>query len=107
MRRILGMMILLGLLFGLSIVGGALAAAGPTTQDCLGCHGDKDLTKPAAGKPGSLFTDEALFKKSVHGRLECTACHTGISEVPHPEQLPAVACQTCHAGAARAFAASI
>jgi len=107
MRRILGMMILLGLLFGLSIVGGALAAAGPTTQDCLGCHGDKDLTKLGAGKPVSLFTDEALFKKSVHGRLECTACHTGISEVPHPEQLPPVSCQKCHAGAARAFAASI
>lgn len=117
MKRNLAFMIFLGLALGLPVAAAPVAtaaqpgpagqAAGPSNEDCLGCHADKDLTKQAAGKPVSLFTDEALFKQSVHGRLECTACHTGISEVPHPEKLPSVACQTCHAGAARAFAASI
>ncbi|MBI4840969.1 MAG: hypothetical protein HY803_07825 [candidate division NC10 bacterium] len=107
-----GMIILSGLflgLLGLMVlrVGLPAQAAGPTAQECLGCHADKGLTKQVSGKAISLFTDEALLKKSVHGRLECTACHTGISEVPHAEKLPPVACQTCHAGTARAFAASI
>ncbi|MBI2115965.1 MAG: cytochrome c3 family protein, partial [candidate division NC10 bacterium] len=103
------MMILSGLFLGLIVVGVArpAEAAGPTAQECLGCHADKDLTKQVSGKAVSLFTDEALLKKSVHGRLECTACHSGISGVPHAEKLPPVACQTCHAGTARAFAASI
>ncbi len=85
----------------------AKSAAGPSNEECLGCHADKGLTKQVAGKAVSLFTDEAMLKASVHGRLECTSCHAGITEVPHPEKLPAVACQKCHAKAAGVLATSI
>jgi hypothetical protein len=51
--------------------------------------------KVVAGKTVSLFADETVLKGSVHARLECTACHAGISEIPHPEKLAPV-CTDCH-----------
>ena len=42
----------------------SLAAA---NEDCLACHGDKDL-KTAAGK--SLFVDVERFAGSIHGQAE-------------------------------------
>jgi formate dehydrogenase gamma subunit len=117
MKRNLASVIFLGLTLGLSLAAPARAVAaqagppgqarGPGNEDCLGCHADKGLTKQVAGKAVSLFTDEEVLKKSVHGRLECTACHTGIAEVPHAEKLPPVGCQKCHAEAAGTVAASI
>ena len=107
MKRILTGTICLGLAAGLFVVAGISAAAGPTSQDCLGCHADKALTKEVAGKSVSLFADEAILKGSAHARLECTACHTGIADVPHAEKLTPVSCQKCHANSARAFAQSV
>jgi DnaJ-class molecular chaperone len=69
----------------------------PSSQDCLACHGDKDL-KRAAPKPGrrdSLFADEAALKASAHGGLACVACHR-TATVPHDSPLPAVQCAGCH-----------
>jgi formate dehydrogenase gamma subunit len=96
----------LGLWFGLAPGALAGAPAGPTSEDCLGCHADKGLTKEVKGKPVSLYADEAALKASVHGRLACTACHADVKEVPHAEKLAPVACQSCHAGAAKAMAQS-
>src|SRR5574341_1383417 len=76
----------------------ASPASGPANEECLGCHADKGLR-------GGV--DEAVLKASVHARLQCTACHTGIAEVPHAEKLAPVACQGCHGKTASAFAASI
>jgi len=73
-------------------------AAGPSNEDCLGCHADKGLR-------GGV--DETILKASVHGRLECTACHAGITEVPHAEKLPPVSCQKCHTKAAGTVSTSI
>jgi formate dehydrogenase gamma subunit len=109
MRRILGIL-LFSLVAGLGLTGQATAAAppaGPTNEDCLGCHSDKDLTKEVKGKKVSLFADDAALKASVHGRLQCTACHAGIKEVPHPENLPPVSCTKCHAKATTEFGQSI
>ncbi len=121
MRRNLTAIVLLGLVLGVFVgtkgegaapVGGAQPTpakptAGPSNEECLGCHGDKGLTKQVAGKAVSLFTDEAVLKASVHGSLECTACHAGIAEVPHAEKLPSVACQKCHVKTASVLATSI
>jgi len=82
-------------------------AKGASNGECLGCHADKGLTKQVEGKSVSLFTDEPVLKASVHGRLECTACHIGITEVPHPEKLAPLACQKCHARTASTFGQSI
>lgn len=54
---------------------------------CLSCHGD-----PSADR----FIDEAKFAASIHGRHQCTSCHTGIVELPHDVPLKAVTCATCH-----------
>ena len=105
--------LLLGFALGLLIPGTVVAAqpsgpvAGPTNEDCLGCHADKGLSKDVKGKKVSLFADEATLKASVHGRLACTACHAGIKEVPHAEKLPPVSCERCHAKAATPYKGSV
>ena len=93
----------------LLVLGGAVWLAGsaeaqrkaaepkPSSQDCLACHGDKDL-KRGALKPGrrdSLFADEAVLKASAHARLECVACHR-TATAPHDSPLPPVQCAGCH-----------
>jgi formate dehydrogenase gamma subunit len=82
-------------------------AAGPTNEDCLGCHADKNLTKEERGKTVSLFVEESGLKASVHGRLACTSCHAGILEIPHAEKLPPVSCERCHSKAATPYRASV
>ena len=65
------------------------AAQPPKTEDielCLSCHGDPQMavTLPS-GETRSLAVDPAVFAKSVHGgKLGCTDCHTGMTEIPHP-----------------------
>ncbi len=83
------------------------APAGPTNEDCLGCHADKAFVKEVKGKKISLYADEAALKASVHGSLSCTDCHADIREVPHPETLAPVSCQSCHPDVADKFAQSI
>ena len=105
--------LVLGLMLGLLVPGVAGAAqpsqpaAGPTNEDCLGCHADKSLAKEVQGKKVSLFVEETGLKGSVHGRLTCTACHAGILEVPHAEKLPPVSCKKCHAKAATPYQGSV
>jgi hypothetical protein len=77
---------------------GSSALAGPSNEDCLACHGDKDL-KSAAGK--ALFIDEAKFKGAIHGQADigCVDCHADLKTVkdfPHAEKLKPVDCAACH-----------
>lgn len=56
-------------------------------QMCLSCHSNKDLSvKLPSGEVLSLYTDEARFNVSVHGKQgqRCTACHSNITGYPHP-----------------------
>ncbi len=74
----------------------AVKAAGPgdapqpaqvENQVCLACHSNKELSyKLPSGETLSLYTNEANFNASVHGKQgqRCTACHTNISGYPHP-----------------------
>ncbi|MDP2913988.1 MAG: cytochrome c3 family protein [Candidatus Aminicenantes bacterium] len=67
-------------------------------EDCLTCHGDKDL-KSARGQ--SMFLDSDKFQASVHGQAEiaCTDCHADLRKVkdfPHAEKLKPVDCSACH-----------
>lgn len=67
-------------------------------DDCLICHGDKDL-KSGQGK--SMFLDADKFQASVHGLAEigCTDCHADLKKVkdfPHAEKLKPVDCSACH-----------
>jgi len=64
--------------FSIALALGALlvVAAPRITQaevDCLGCHGDKSL-QDASGH--SVGVEAHTFAASLHGSLQCTACHT-------------------------------
>jgi len=76
----------------------ASAGLAAGNDDCLTCHGDKDL-KSARGQ--SMFLDPDKFQASVHGQAEiaCTDCHADLQKVkdfPHAEKLKPVDCSACH-----------
>jgi hypothetical protein len=73
-----------------------------TTSECFDCHSDDTLTKEVRGSEISLFVDEDVFGKSVHGDLDCTDCHEDLAGVEdeHEEELQAVQCSNCHDDAA-------
>ena len=65
----------------LVLAASAASAEAITKDDCLSCHSD---------------FDESRFGYSAHSSNQCTSCHKGITELPHPEQLPKVDCGSCH-----------
>lgn len=97
---------------GLWVLGGCLAlpaTAESSNETCLECHGDKDLTMDLAdGKTRSLFTDEAMLKRSVHAKVGCAECHTDVGEDHPGEDKPApVACAKCHQPQSLSFGGSV
>ncbi|MFB3897055.1 MAG: cytochrome b/b6 domain-containing protein [bacterium] len=56
-----------------------------TSSDCLMCHDTVKIQMPA------------------HEKLECTKCHQGIKELPHPVPLSKVNCGACHEGVMGSF----
>ncbi len=55
-------------------------------DDCLGCHGsDPSQTMDLpSGEKLSLYVDQAVFAKSVHGEiLRCCDCHADKTGYPH------------------------
>lgn len=55
------------------------------TETCLACHSDSELKMAAGdGSQVSVHIDGAVLAASVHGKLACSDCHAGMSEVPHP-----------------------
>ncbi len=69
-----------------------------TTSDCFDCHSDDTLTKEVDGEELSLFIDEDVFSRSIHGDLDCTDCHVQLedAEDEHDEEVEAVDCGRCH-----------
>ena len=78
----------------------ATAGAQTGSEECLACHGDREIQRIQSGRPGSVYVDRATIGRSVHAGLECRACHTAAGEFPHPEKMPAVRCASCHEDAA-------
>lgn len=78
-------------------------------DDCLACHEDPDLTAERQGKEISLFVDEAIYRKSVHGDFECVDCHADLAEAgfPHEENVEPVDCGMCHDQVAGVYAGSL
>jgi|SRR5208282_2726548 len=95
----------------------AQGAAGLDNATCLGCHGESGFAMPGAnGQMRSLFVASDHFADSMHGALQCTACHTTITEVPHNnppltpaqwrQQIPTL-CGSCHTAALDDYLSSV
>ncbi len=91
----------------------AARAADLDNASCLACHGNPDFAAPGAnGQMRSLAVPADQFGHSVHGNLQCVACHTEITDVPHQnapmtpaawrQQIPKL-CGSCHADALNAY----
>jgi hypothetical protein len=63
-----------------------ITTAAVAKEDCLSCHGQKDMRG---------YVDKAAFEQSVHGRLDCIKCHLDVSGHPHRKVLK-VNCGSCH-----------
>ena len=108
MRRILlSLLAAIGLSLCVALPAVAGTPAGPTNEDCLGCHADKGLSKEVKGRKISLYTAADVLKASVHGGFACTDCHADIKEVPHQEKLASPSCVSCHPDAGDALARSV
>ena len=75
--------------------------------DCLGCHLDPNTTRVVNGKTESLIFPTNAFQNSVHAKLACVDCHTGIKDLVHDSPLPPPNCTPCHAKEAKDYATSI
>jgi len=61
-------------------------AVSDDAKACLRCHGIKTLQKKTeSGENISLFVDGGKYEKSVHGALDCSSCHPGITLKNHPK----------------------
>jgi len=69
-----------------------------TNDDCLGCHGDPELSVTRQGKTISLFVDEEVYKHTVHAENGCVSCHVEaeVDGDEHPSRLASVKCYECH-----------
>jgi predicted CXXCH cytochrome family protein len=55
-------------------------------QTCLSCHAESMSIRTGDGTDVPLQMTEAALAGSVHARLSCVDCHTGMAEIPHPER---------------------
>ena len=59
------------------------AAPAFSNSDCLGCHLDPTTTRTVNGKVESLVISTNDFAHSVHAKLNCVDCHTGVKDLVH------------------------
>lgn len=77
-----------------------LYPAGTANEDCLSCHGRKDLTVVREGEAVSLYVDEAARLASTHAKVACAQCHTEVTPSrarPCETVRSSVDCSVCHA----------
>ncbi len=84
----------------------AVAGESFTKADCLECHLDPTTTWIVNGKTVSFIFPTNAYQMSVHARLGCVDCHTGITNLVH-DPLPPPDCLHCHGKEAGEYAASI
>ena len=75
--------------------------AAQENESCMECH--DGASARAEVSQGAPAFDWDRHDASVHGGLDCIACHVeldGMTEAPHPTGLPPVDCTECHEGRA-------
>jgi len=64
---------------------------------CLECHSDPDLESEEGH---TLFADEGIIGKSVHGKVACIECHAtpraDFEDIPHFGKYVPIDCESCH-----------
>jgi len=86
-------------------------------QYCLICHRHDIKIPLKGGEFLSLYVDESVLRRSVHGELQCGACHIGFSKVAHPMRVfkskrdhsitAGEGCGKCHPDAQEQYKGSI
>lgn len=70
---------------------------GVADKDCMTCHGKKEITAAKDGR--SLFVDDHEINGSIHAKVSCAQCHTGVS-VSHVRACETITkkvdCAVCH-----------
>ena len=75
-----------------------IQSSSKSTDLCMSCHEDSELSYEKDGKKVSLYVDKKLYSKSVHAGAECEDCHLNYNpdEIPHSKTSAKVDCKTCH-----------
>jgi cytochrome b subunit of formate dehydrogenase len=97
-------------LFGFFLILLVFGTGANSTEDCMECHDDPDMTMEKGDKEVSIGIEEEKFADSVHADEGCTGCHADLSkvELPHEEMTVApVDCSRCHQDAASVYAKSL
>jgi cytochrome b subunit of formate dehydrogenase len=83
-------------------------------SDCLDCHTDTNTYRKINGISIQMpVFPTNLFASSVHAKLSCVECHSGIKEMLHDPGVPPPTCTGCHDGqpnheqAAKDYATSV
>ena len=85
------------------------------SQNCLGCHGNADLTTTRNGETISLYVDQGKRSHGVHGQLPCASCHVEVMlpeaaqfvERPCEPVKSKVDCAACHAETVAEYKGSV
>jgi cytochrome b subunit of formate dehydrogenase len=88
----------LGFLVAIFLVWPSAIRAQPlASEDCLECHADPTTSRKVGGKsvPLPVFPTNT-FPKTVHAKLACVDCHTGVKDLVHESNLPPPNCISCH-----------
>ncbi|MFH0758676.1 MAG: cytochrome c3 family protein [Bacteroidota bacterium] len=66
---------------------------------CMKCHKEEDVHKMVDGERISLQVDANILPNSVHKNIQCTKCHTEVTDhLPRPcSTNKPVDCSSCHA----------
>lgn len=84
----------------------AAVALSQGAQECAACHNAENPdTVTVGGEERPLAVDIAVYEVSLHGQLDCTACHIGFKPGPHTATqtegwlgtAKLEACRNCHA----------
>lgn len=72
---------------------------GIANEECMECHGKRDLATTRDGERISLFVDTAEYHASIHRNTTCAQCHTGATPShsrPCVTVVNKVDCSICH-----------
>lgn len=95
-----GNLLFVFIVVGIFILSPSGLKAEMSDDDCLTCHGDKEIeAETERGKKLKLFIPENALAGSVHEDLSCIDCHIGadsFEDIPHASKPLGKACKNCH-----------